>query len=86
VVATCGALLLSSHRVVRWFGVLNVLGLTVVMIVKGYAFTSVWCLYAAILSMMLYWQFSRAHVDIDDPNSSLRGATEWEMLSNLLRA
>lgn len=70
VVATCGALLLSTHRVVRWFGVLNVLGLTVVMIVRGYAFTSVWCLYAAILSTMIYWQFSRRHVDIEHPNSS----------------
>lgn len=43
VIATCGALLASSHRVVRWFGVANIIGLAVVMIVKGYAFTSVWC-------------------------------------------
>lgn len=35
VVTTCGALLLSTHQVVRWFGVLNVIGLTLVMIVKG---------------------------------------------------
>lgn len=71
VVATCGALLLSTHRVVRWFGILNVVGLTIVLIVKGYAFTSVWCLYAAILSVMIYWQYSRRHIDIEHPNSSL---------------
>jgi len=70
VIATCGALILSTHRVVRWFGLLNIVGLAIVLIVKGYAFTSVWCLYAAILSMMLYWQFSRAHINVERPNSS----------------
>ena len=70
VAATCGALLLSTHRVVRWFGVLNVAGLTVVMIVKGYAFSSVWCLYAALLSITIYWNFSRHNIDLDEPNSS----------------
>ena len=68
---------------VRWFGILNVVGLTIVMIVKGYAFTSVWCLYAAMLSAMLYWQFSRGHIDVDKPNSSLDGDSEWEEFRNL---
>ncbi|MBR0551701.1 hypothetical protein J7S20_04190 [Sphingomonadaceae bacterium LXI357] len=68
VVATCAALLLSSHRVVRWFGIANVIGLTIVLLVKGYAFTSVWCLYAAVLSIMLFWQFRHHHVNIDRPN------------------
>ena len=86
VVATCGALLLSTHRVVRWFGILNVVGLTVVMIVKGYAFTSVWCLYAAMLSIMTYWQFSRGHIDIADPNSSFgkEVSGEWDALRGIL--
>jgi Family of unknown function (DUF6629) len=74
VIATCGALILSTHRVVRWFGLLNIVGLTIVFIVKGYAFTSVWCLYAAILSVMLYWQFSRGHIDVERPNSSFLAA------------
>jgi hypothetical protein len=68
VLTTCGALLLSSHRVVRWFGILNVAGLSVVFLVKGYAFASVWCFYAATLSMMLYWQFSRKNIDVLTPN------------------
>ncbi len=57
ILATCGALLLSSHRVVRWYGGLNVIGLTIVQIVRDYAFASVWCFYAAALSIMIYWQF-----------------------------
>jgi hypothetical protein len=73
---TCGALLLSSHRVVRWFGILNVAGLTVVFLVKGYAFASVWCFYAAALSMMLYWQFSRKNINLLAPNRRLLKAAD----------
>lgn len=57
ILATCGSLLASSHKVVRWYGVLNAVGLTVVELVREYAFASVWCFYAASLSVMLYWQF-----------------------------
>ncbi|MDE8650160.1 DUF6629 family protein [Novosphingobium album (ex Liu et al. 2023)] len=68
ILATCGALVLSSHRVVRWYGVLNVIGLTIAQIVKEYAFASVWCFYAAILSIVIYWQFSRRDIAIATPN------------------
>jgi hypothetical protein len=70
ILATCGALLLSSHRVVRTYGVVNVIGLTIVHLVKGYAFASVWCFYAAILSVMLYWQFHRRKIDVETPNGA----------------
>jgi len=69
ILATCGALLLSSHRVVRVYGVLNVIGLTIVHLVKGYAFASVWCFYAAILSAILYRQFQTESIDILNPNA-----------------
>jgi hypothetical protein len=64
ILATCGALLLSSHRVVRWYGALNVVGLTIVEIVREYAFASIWCFYAAALSVMIYWQFRRQSITI----------------------
>jgi len=59
ILATCGALLLSSFRLVRWYGLVNVIALTIVEIVKAETFASVWCFYAALMSIMLYWQFSR---------------------------
>jgi len=59
ILATCGALLLSRYRVVRWYGVVNVVALTIVQLVKAETFASVWCFYAALMSMMLYWQFSQ---------------------------
>jgi hypothetical protein len=59
ILATCGALLLSSFRVVRWYGLVNVIALTIVEIVKAETFASVWCFYAALMSVILYWRFSR---------------------------
>ena len=59
---TCGALILSGHMVIRVFGVLNLIGLTIVMIVKAYAFSSLWCFYAACLSIFLYWQFRQRKI------------------------
>ena len=70
VLATCGALLLSSHRVVRWYGVLNVVALTITEIVKQHAFASVWCFYAAIMSVLIYWQFRRLKIDVETPNGT----------------
>ncbi len=72
ILATCGALLLSTHRVVRAYGALNVVVLTIVEIVKEYAFASVWCFYAAIMSVMIYWQFRRLNIDIETPNGTSR--------------
>ncbi len=71
VLTTCGALLLSSHRVVSWFGILNLLGVTIVLLAKGHAFASVWCFYAAILSVVLYWQFSNKKINVVHPNRRL---------------
>ena len=70
IVATCGALLASTHRVVRWYGVLNVIGLTIAQLVKEYAFASVWCFYAATLSGVIYWQFRERNIDIETPNGA----------------
>ena len=69
ILATCGALLLSTHRVVRVYGLVNVVALTIVQIVKSYAFASTWCFYAAIMSVMIYWQFRQQGIDIAAPNS-----------------
>lgn len=59
VIATCGALFFSGYRYIVIFGALNLLGLIVVILVKQYAFTSVWCAYAAITSLFIYGHFNR---------------------------
>jgi hypothetical protein len=59
VIATCGALFFSGFRYLIIFGWANLIGLTVVAIVMSYAFTSVWCAYAAVVSMIVYFHFRR---------------------------
>ena len=59
VIATCGALLLSGFRYLIALGIANVIGLLVVMIVMRYAFTSIWCAYAAVISVLVYFHFRR---------------------------
>ena len=59
VIATCGALLFSGFRYLIALGIANVIGLVVVMIVMRYAFTSIWCAYAAAISVLIYFHFQR---------------------------
>lgn len=63
VAAPCGALLLSTHQVVRWFGILNLIGLALAQVTASYAFKSAWCFYAALLSTVIYRQFDRGAFD-----------------------
>ena len=57
VIATCGSLLLSKVRDMVIFGVANVVILLAVMAVKRYAFTSLWCAYAAVASTIILAYF-----------------------------
>ncbi|HEX3818268.1 MAG TPA: DUF6629 family protein [Chthoniobacterales bacterium] len=57
VIATCGALLFSGYTYLVVLGVLNVVGLVAVMLWKAYAFTSLWCAYAAVISVIIYFFF-----------------------------
>jgi hypothetical protein len=57
VIATCGSLLFSKVRDMVIFGVANVFILLVVMGVKRYAFTSLWCAYAAVASLIVLAYF-----------------------------
>jgi len=66
--ATCGALMLSSHRVVRWYGALNIVALSITQLVKATTFASVWCFYAASMSIILYWQFRRGAIELATPD------------------
>jgi len=60
VTATCGSLFFSGYRALIALGWYNLVGLLVVMLVKRYAFTSVWCAYAAAVSVIIYFFFRRS--------------------------
>ncbi|HEX4066375.1 MAG TPA: DUF6629 family protein [Acidobacteriaceae bacterium] len=61
VIATCGSLFFSKIKDMVIFGVANLVILLVVMAVKSYAFTSVWCAYAAVASVIILVYFWKSH-------------------------
>ena len=60
VTATCGALFFSGFRALVVLGGLNLVGLLIVMLVRRYEFTSLWCAYAAVVSVVIYFFFRRS--------------------------
>lgn len=61
VIATCGSLFFSEVRPMVLFGAANLTILLVVMAFKRYAFTSLWCAYAAVASVIIlayFWKSS----------------------------
>jgi hypothetical protein len=60
VIATCGSLFLSKVRPMVIFGAANLAILLAVMAYKRYAFTSLWCAYAAIASLIILAYFWRS--------------------------
>lgn len=60
VIATCGSLFFSQVRDMVVFGAANMAILLVVMAVKRYAFTSLWCAYAAAASVIILAYFWRS--------------------------
>jgi hypothetical protein len=63
IVATCGSLFFSRVRSMVAFGAANLAILLVVTAVKRYAFTSVWCAYAAVASVIVLVYFWRSMKD-----------------------
>ncbi len=61
VIATCGSLFFSKIKMMIIFGAANLTILLVVMEVKRYAFTSLWCAYAAVASVIILAYFWRSN-------------------------
>ena len=62
VIATCGSLFFSQERPMVIFGSANLVILLTVMAFKRYAFTSLWCAYAAIASIIILGYFWKSSV------------------------
>jgi hypothetical protein len=60
VIATCGSLFFSKIRAMIMFGGANLVILLAVMALKRYAFTSLWCAYAAVASVIILAYFWRS--------------------------
>ena len=83
VLTTCGSLILSRSVSIQIFGWLNLIGLTAVFIVAQYAFTALWCLYAALVSGVLYLHFIERRIDalraLGEREDALSRAAEAEL-------
>ncbi len=70
VVATCGPVLLSSHRRLRWFGAANVVAVVVVGWLHRDAVVSLWCFWAALVSVIVADELRRSRVVLRQPMST----------------
>jgi hypothetical protein len=61
-VCTCLPPVMSSHRAIRWFGAVIVVGFLVSAYAYLTTFVSVWCFFAAASSTVLYLYFRQAAV------------------------
>ncbi len=57
VICTCGSLFFSKVKPMVVFGAANLVILLITMAVRRYAFTSVWCAYAAVASIIILGYF-----------------------------
>ena len=63
IIATCGSLFFSKIRDMVTFGAVNLIILLIVMAVKRYAFTSLWCAYAAAASIIILAYFWKSRLE-----------------------
>ena len=61
---TCVPPVLSSHRLIRIFVGIVIVGFAVSAVVYFATFISVWCFFAAADSVLLYFYFNRATVGV----------------------
>ena len=75
VAVTCGPALISSRRYLRWFGLFSLIGVIVTAVVRVDELTSLWCVYVAIVSVLILEHFRRQRASerhaISDPAREL---------------
>jgi hypothetical protein len=59
VTVTCGPALISSRRYLRWFGMVCLVGVIVTAVVRVDELTSLWCVYVAVVSVLILEHFRR---------------------------
>lgn len=59
VVVTCGLALMSSRPYLRSFGLVSLVGVIATALVRADELTSLWCLYVAMISVLILEHFRR---------------------------
>lgn len=59
IIATYVSTLISSHKMVRWLGITTTVFLGVAYYLYSVTFASVWCFFAALLSVIIFFHFKK---------------------------
>ena len=70
VLATCGPALISSPRYLRWFGLVSLVGVIATALVRVDELTSLWCLYVAMVSVLILEHFRRSGAEASPSRAS----------------
>src|ERR1700748_2726184 len=70
VVVTCGPALISSRRYLRWFGAVSLIGVIAAALVRVDELTSLWCVYVALVSVLILEHFRRQRASEAAPTRS----------------
>ncbi|HTU28859.1 MAG TPA: DUF6629 family protein [Solirubrobacteraceae bacterium] len=62
VTVTCGPALMSTRRHLRWFGAVSLAGAIAAALVRVDELTSLWCVYVALVSVLILEHFRRQTV------------------------
>jgi len=85
IITTCGSLMLSSSISIELFGLLNFIGLIIIYLLRPYGFTSLWCLYAAAISGLLYFHFVERRIqflqDLKKQKQQMSAKLDKELLA-----
>ena len=65
VAVTCVPALLSSRPYLRWFGLLSLVGVLATAVVRVDELTSLWCVYVALVSVLIFEHFRRQRASED---------------------
>jgi hypothetical protein len=71
VAVTCGPALISSRRYLRWFGVVSLVGVIAAALVRVGELTSLWCVYVALVSVLILEHFRRQRAFEAAPSRSV---------------
>ncbi len=55
VLATCGSMLVSSRKGIRWLGFVTFLAVIMALAISLGSYVSVWCFFSALLSLFVYF-------------------------------
>jgi hypothetical protein len=73
VLVTCGPALISSRQHLRRFGLVSLVGVIATALLRADELTSLWCLYAAMVSVLILEHFRRERaVDARETRSEVR--------------